>query len=93
MSHCMFADCCMLRLRRRVWGAKALLFVRQGYLHLQVTHAYLRSSRELRHQEEIWDATKGNATYTEIIKRSKKEVSAPPSTFEELRTKDEFSHL
>ncbi len=78
MSHCMFADCCMLRLRRRVWGAKALLFVRQGYLHLQ---------------EEIWNATKGNATYTEIIKRSKKEVSAPPSTFEELRTKDEFSHL
>ncbi len=40
---------------------------------------------DLRRQEEIWDATKGNATYVKVIKQAKsKEVSHPPHDFGEL---------
>jgi hypothetical protein len=41
---------------------------------------------ELRRQEEIWDATKGNATFIEMTKQLKKEVSTPASDFGELRS-------
>jgi hypothetical protein len=41
---------------------------------------------ELRRQEEIWDATKGNATYVEVIKQARsKDVSPPAHDFGELR--------
>ncbi len=47
------------------------------------TSAHLK---ELRWQEEIWDATKGNATYVEVIKQAKsKDVSPPAHDFRELR--------
>jgi hypothetical protein len=36
---------------------------------------------EMRWQEEIWDATKGNATFVEMTKQLKKDVSAPASDF------------
>jgi hypothetical protein len=40
---------------------------------------------DLRRQEEIWDATKRNATYVEVIKQAKsKSVSHPPYDFGEL---------
>jgi hypothetical protein len=39
---------------------------------------------DLRRQEEIWDATKGNATYVKVIKQAKsKDVSHPPNDFGE----------
>jgi hypothetical protein len=42
---------------------------------------------DLRRQEEIWDATKGNATYVKVIKQAKsKDVSHPPHDFGELRS-------
>jgi hypothetical protein len=42
---------------------------------------------DLRRQEEIWDATKGNATYVEVIKQAKsKDVSPPPHDFGDLRS-------
>jgi hypothetical protein len=34
---------------------------------------------ELRLQEEIWDATKGNATYVEVIKQAKSKDVSPPA--------------
>ncbi len=38
-------------------------------------------------QEEIWESTKGNATYVEVMKQSKnKEVCAPAHNFLELRS-------
>ena len=36
---------------------------------------------EMRWQEEIWDTTKGNATFVEMTKQLKKVVSAPASDF------------
>jgi hypothetical protein len=40
---------------------------------------------DLRRQEEIWDATKGNATYVEVIRQAKsKDVSIPAHDFSEL---------
>ena len=40
---------------------------------------------DLRRQEEIWDATKGNATYVELVKQAKsKDVSPPDHDFGEL---------
>ena len=40
---------------------------------------------DLRHQEEIWDATKGNATNFEVTKQAKsKDVSLPAHDFGEL---------
>jgi hypothetical protein len=43
------------------------------------TSAHLK---DLRCQEEIWDATKGNAMYVEIIKQAKsKDVSSPAHNF------------
>ena len=43
--------------------------------------------KDLRQQEEIWDATKGNATYTKVIKQAKaKDVSHPPHDFSGLRS-------
>ncbi len=40
---------------------------------------------ELHPQEEIWDATKGNATYVEVIKQAKsKDISPPAHDFGEL---------
>ena len=40
---------------------------------------------DLRRQEEIWDATKGNATYVEVVKQAKsKDVSPPVHYFGEL---------
>jgi hypothetical protein len=40
---------------------------------------------DLRWQEEIWDATKGNATYVKIVKQDKsKDVSPPAHDFGEL---------
>jgi hypothetical protein len=48
------------------------------------TSAHLK---DLRWQEEIWDVTKGNATYVEVIKQAKsKDVSPPPHDFGELRS-------
>ncbi len=48
------------------------------------TYAHLE---DLRRQEEIWDATKGNATYVEVIKHAKsKDVSHPLHHFGELRS-------
>jgi hypothetical protein len=48
------------------------------------TSAHLK---DLRRQEEIWDATKGNATYVEVIKQAKsKDVSLPAHEFGELRS-------
>lgn len=42
---------------------------------------------DLRRQEEIWDATKGNATYVEVVKQAKsKDVCHPPHEFGELRS-------
>jgi hypothetical protein len=42
---------------------------------------------DLRQQEEVWDATKGNATYVEVIKQAKsKDVCHPPHDFGELRS-------
>jgi hypothetical protein len=42
---------------------------------------------DLRQQEEVWDATKGNTTYVEVIKQSKsKDVCHPPHDFGELRS-------
>jgi hypothetical protein len=42
---------------------------------------------DLRRQEEIWDATKGNATYFEFTKQAKsKDVSLPVHNFGELRS-------
>ena len=42
---------------------------------------------ELRRQEDIWDATKGNATYYNVTKQaSNKVVSIPAHDFGELRT-------
>ncbi len=42
---------------------------------------------KLRRQEEIWDATKGNATYVEMIKQAKsKDVSPPAHDFGELQS-------
>jgi len=42
---------------------------------------------ELRRQEEIWDATKGNATYFEVTKQTKsKDVSLPAHNFGELQS-------
>ena len=40
----------------------------------------------MRRQEEIWDATKGNATFVEMTKQLKKDVSAPALDFGELRS-------
>ncbi len=34
---------------------------------------------------EIWDSTKGNPTYIELIKQSKTEVCAPATDFNDLR--------
>jgi hypothetical protein len=40
---------------------------------------------KLQQQEEIWDATKGNATYVEVIKQAKsKDISPPAHDFGEL---------
>jgi hypothetical protein len=40
---------------------------------------------DLHRQEKIWDVTKGNATYIEVIKQAKsKDVSPPPHDFGEL---------
>ena len=48
------------------------------------TSAHLK---ELRRQEDIWDATKGNATYYNVTKQaSNKVVSIPAHDFGELRT-------
>jgi hypothetical protein len=33
---------------------------------------------DLRHQEEIWDATKGNATYVKVIRQAKSKDVSPP---------------
>ncbi len=42
---------------------------------------------DLWRQEEVWDATKSNATYVEVIKQAKgKEVCHPPHDFGELRS-------
>ena len=42
---------------------------------------------DLRQQEEVWDATKGNATNVEVIKQAKsKDVCRPPHDFGELRS-------
>ncbi len=42
---------------------------------------------ELCRQEEIWDATKVNATYVKVIKQAKsKDVSPPAHDFRELRS-------
>jgi hypothetical protein len=47
------------------------------------TSAHLK---ELRRQEEIWDATNGNATFVEVIKQAKsKDVSPPAHNFGELQ--------
>ncbi len=64
-------------------------FVRgQGHFYSQVlyttTSAHLK---ELHWQEEIWDATKGNATYVKVIKQAKsKDVSPSTDDFGELRS-------
>ena len=43
--------------------------------------------KDLRQQEEIWDATKGNATYIEVVKQAKsKDVCHPPHEFSKLRS-------
>jgi hypothetical protein len=43
--------------------------------------------KDLRWQEKLWDATKGNATYVEVIKQAKsKDVSPPLHDFGELRS-------
>ncbi len=43
--------------------------------------------KDLRRQEKIWDATKRNATYAEVIKQAKaKDVCHPPHEFGELRS-------
>ena len=40
---------------------------------------------DLHRQEEIWDATKGNATYVEVVKQAKsKDVSYPTHDFGEI---------
>jgi hypothetical protein len=40
---------------------------------------------ELCQQEEIWDTTKGNTTYVEVIKQAKsRDVSIPAHDFGEL---------
>lgn len=45
------------------------------------------SLEEMRRQEEIWDATKGNATYVEVVKQAKSQVvCAPAQNFLELRS-------
>jgi hypothetical protein len=42
---------------------------------------------DLRHQEEIWDARKGNATYIKVVKQAKsRDVSPPAHNFGELRS-------
>ena len=42
---------------------------------------------DIRQQEEVWDATKGNATYVKVIKQAKsKDVSLPAHDFDELRS-------
>ncbi len=42
---------------------------------------------DLRRQEEIWDATKGNAAYVEVVKQTKlKDVCHPPHEFGKLRS-------
>jgi hypothetical protein len=42
---------------------------------------------DLHQQEEIWDATKGNSTYIEVVKQAKsKDVSPPAHDFGELRS-------
>ncbi len=42
---------------------------------------------DLRRQKEVWDATKGNATYVEVIKQAKsKDVCHPSNDFGELRS-------
>jgi len=49
-----------------------------------LTSAHLE---DLRQQEEVWDATKGNATYVKVIKQAKsKDVCHPPHDFGELRS-------
>jgi hypothetical protein len=49
---------------------------------LAPTSAYLE---DLHRQEEVWEATKGNATYIEVIKQAKsKDVCHPPPDFGEL---------
>jgi hypothetical protein len=48
------------------------------------TSAHLK---DLRRQEEIWDATKVNATYVEVVKQAKsKDVCHPPHEFSKLRS-------
>jgi hypothetical protein len=42
--------------------------------------------KEQRRQEEIWEATKGNATYVEVMKWTKKEISPPAHNFNDLRS-------
>ncbi len=42
--------------------------------------------KEMHWQEEIWDATKGNAIFVEMTKQLKKDVSAPTSDFGGLRS-------
>ena len=34
---------------------------------------------DLHRQEEIWDATKGNATYAEVVKQAKSKDASPPA--------------
>jgi hypothetical protein len=48
------------------------------------TSAHLK---DLRCQEEIWDATKGNAMYVEVIRQAKnKDLTPPAQDFGELRS-------
>ena len=45
------------------------------------------SLEEMRRQEEIWESTKGNATYVEVVKQAKNQVvCAPALNFLELRS-------
>jgi hypothetical protein len=41
---------------------------------------------EQQRQEEIWEAKKGNATYIEVMKWMKKEISPPTHDFNDLRS-------
>ncbi len=60
--------------------------VDKGILILKCRVPTLAILEEQQRQEEIWEATKGNATYVEVMKRTKKEISPPAHDFNDLRS-------
>jgi hypothetical protein len=58
----------------------------KGILILKCLTLTLAILEEQQKQEEIWEATKGNATYVEVMKRMKKEISPPAHDFNDLRS-------